>query len=70
MQHDNTRNTIIFIVCAVAILIGYQLLVLQPAAERRQAAARAAAEAQAPAVATQPGATSDSGPAPEIVSER
>ena len=70
MQHDNTRNTIIFIVCAVAILIGDQLLVLQPAAERRQAAARAAAEAQAPAVATQPGATSDTGPAPQIVSER
>ena len=70
MQHDNTRNTIIFIVCAVASLIGYQLLVLQPAAERRQAAARAAAEAQAPAVATQPGATSDTGPAPQIVSER
>ncbi|WP_296818992.1 membrane protein insertase YidC [Brevundimonas sp.] len=69
MQHDNTRNTIIFIVCAVAILIGYQLLVLQPAAERRQAAARAAAE-QTQTVAAEPGTTSDSGPTPQIVSER
>lgn len=69
MQHDNTRNTIIFIVCAVIILIGYQLLVLQPAAERRQAAARAAAE-QTQTVAAEPGTTSDAGPAPQIVSER
>src|SRR5690606_228281 len=45
-MQDNWRNTILFFVCAAAILIGYQFLVLQPAAERRQAAAEAAAEAQ------------------------
>ncbi len=37
MQQDNARNTILFIVITVAILIGYQMLVLQPQADRRQA---------------------------------
>ena len=37
MQQDNARNTILFIVITVAILIGYQMLVLQPQAERREA---------------------------------
>jgi YidC/Oxa1 family membrane protein insertase len=36
MSQDN-RNTIIFVVCAAAILIGYQILVLDPAARQRQA---------------------------------
>src|SRR5690606_39371079 len=45
MQPDNARNTIIFIVCTVAFLILYQVFVLQPAADRRQAA-QAAAESQ------------------------
>ena len=59
MQQDNTRNTIIFVVCAVAIFILYDLFVLRPSAERRQGEAqRAAASAElqadrptAPAVA-------------------
>lgn len=35
---DNTRNTVIFVVCTIALLLGYQFLVLRPQAERQQAA--------------------------------
>ena len=46
MQNDNSRNTIIFVVSAMLILLAYQFLVLEPAAKRRQVEAeRAAAEA-------------------------
>ena len=37
MRDDNTRNTIIFFVCAAILLALYQAFVLNPAAERRQA---------------------------------
>jgi YidC/Oxa1 family membrane protein insertase len=37
MQPDSNRNTIIFIVCAVALFIAYQALVLNPMAKRHQA---------------------------------
>ncbi len=37
MQDDNNRNTILFVVCAAVLLIGYQMLVLEPQAKRRQA---------------------------------
>jgi YidC/Oxa1 family membrane protein insertase len=37
MQQDNSRNTIIFLVCAVALFFAYQFFVLEPAAKRRQA---------------------------------
>lgn len=43
---DNTRNTIIFVACTIALLLGYQLLVLRPQAERAKAA-QAAAEQRA-----------------------
>ncbi len=54
MKPDNTRNTIIFVVCMAVILIAYQFFVLQPQADRRQAELEArqalvAAEAQAAA---------------------
>ena len=42
MQNDS-KNTMIFIVCAMALMLVYQLFVLQPAAQRRQAEARARA---------------------------
>lgn len=45
MKPDNTRNTVIFVVCMVVILIGYQVFVLGPQAEKR----RAELAAQAPA---------------------
>lgn len=47
MQNDNTRNTIIFVVSAVLILILYQVFVLEPAAKRRQAEAALARPAAA-----------------------
>lgn len=37
MRDDNTRNTIIFVVCAVLLLILYQVFVIDPQAKRRQA---------------------------------
>lgn len=46
MQNENSRNTIIFIVCAAVILIAYQFLVLEPASKRRQAELRQAEAAQ------------------------
>lgn len=50
MQDDSSRNTIIFLVCAVLLFFVYQHFVLDPASARRQAEvkARAAAEATAP----------------------
>ncbi|NEX95097.1 hypothetical protein G3573_20165, partial [Caulobacter sp. 17J65-9] len=54
MQKENARNTIIFIVCTLAILLLYQHFVLQPQAERRQAAAKAAAAAVQTAPAAGP----------------
>ena len=57
MQQDNTRNTIIFVVCAVAIFIFYDLLVLRPQAEKRQAEferAQTSAQAQLPPGAVRP----------------
>ena len=38
MKLDNARNTVIFIVCTVVILILYQVFVLQPQATARKAA--------------------------------
>src|SRR5262249_4664190 len=55
MQDDSNRNTIIFLVCAVALFFIYQHFVLNPAAQRRQAEAARAHQAAATAPAT-PGA--------------
>jgi len=53
MQNESSRNTLVFIVCAVVILIAYQFFVLEPAAKRRQADLKsqtpAASAAQTPA---------------------
>ena len=45
MQAENSRNTIIFLVCALGLFIIYQMFVLEPAAKRRQAEAQQAAAA-------------------------
>ena len=37
MQENNNRNTIIFVVSAVLILIAYQIFVLEPSSKRRNA---------------------------------
>jgi YidC/Oxa1 family membrane protein insertase len=50
MQHDNHRNTIIFVVAAAIILIAYQVFVLDPASRRHQAEL-AAQKKHAPAAA-------------------
>jgi YidC/Oxa1 family membrane protein insertase len=47
MQQDNSRNTIVFVILAVAMLFAYQFFVLRPAQERQAAAQRAAAAATA-----------------------
>ncbi|MDP3660736.1 membrane protein insertase YidC [Phenylobacterium sp.] len=39
MRDDSTRNTIIFVVCSLALLLLYQVFILEPAAQRRQAEA-------------------------------
>ena len=59
MEPDNSRNTMIFVVCAVAIMIAYQMFVLAPQQQKRQAEAqsRAAAAAANPIVAAAPGAS-------------
>ncbi len=48
MKNENTRNTVIFIVCTLAILILYQVFVMGPQAAQRKAVQEAAA-ASAPA---------------------
>ena len=42
--HDNSRNTILFVVIAAIMLLGYSYFVMQPQAEKRRAAQQAAAE--------------------------
>ena len=58
MQPNDSRNTILFVICAVVMLLAYQVFVMQPAEERRAAAARAAASQTqaAPGVPAIPGA--------------
>jgi len=47
MDKESNRNTIIFMVLAMALVFGYQTFVLAPAAKRQQAAAQAQAAAAA-----------------------
>src|SRR5688500_4103542 len=49
MQNEDTRNTTIFIVLAVLLLVGYQYAVLEPAQQRK----KIEAGRQAPPVAAQ-----------------
>ncbi len=62
MRDDNTRNTIIFFVCAALLLMVYQFFVIAPQDRARQAEAAAVA-------ATQPAAAIGAGPglaAPQV----
>jgi YidC/Oxa1 family membrane protein insertase len=62
---DNARNTIIFIVCTVAIFLIYDMFVLRPNALREEAERK---RAQVSAEAQTPGQTRPStGPAPTAV---
>ena len=53
MNNESNRNTIVFIICAVVILIGYQMFVLEPQTKRKQAELRA--QQAAAASTAQPG---------------
>ena len=61
MQKDSsTRNTVIFFVCAMAVLFAYETFIMGPAEKRKAAEARAAATMQQklhPGVPLAPGAT-------------
>ncbi|HEY3950476.1 membrane protein insertase YidC [Phenylobacterium sp.] len=63
MNDDSGRNTIIFLVCALALFIVYQVFVLEPAQRQKAAEAKAhppaaaAAHAGAPALSAPPVAT-------------
>ena len=70
MQNENSRNTIIFFVCAAVIFIFYQQFVLEPARLRQVAAQRAAVTAQIPATPGAPGAlTASTLPAAPVTRE-
>src|SRR5580698_1092588 len=47
MDNDNSRNTVIFFVCFVVIMVVYQVLVLGPASKRHEAALHASQAAAA-----------------------
>ena len=55
--HDNSRNTILFVVIAGIMLMAYSYFVMGPEAERRQAAQEAAAAAEQNTGVTPVGAT-------------
>jgi YidC/Oxa1 family membrane protein insertase len=69
MQQNNNRNTIIFVISAVLILIAYQFFVLDPAAKKRNAemARQKAAAAEAQASAPQTAATPQAAPGTVVV---
>ena len=70
MKNDSPRNMVIFAVCTAAILILYQVFVLQPEANRRKAAQKAVAERSVTAPGAAAGLTTD-GTAPAVfVSDR
>jgi YidC/Oxa1 family membrane protein insertase len=58
MQNEDTRNTIIFVVCAALLLVVYQVFVIGPQAAKQKAAAAknppAAASVQAPGAPAAP----------------
>jgi YidC/Oxa1 family membrane protein insertase len=59
METESNRNTIIFFVCALALLFGYETFIMGPAEKRKEAEARQAAAVQQklhPGVPLAPGA--------------
>jgi YidC/Oxa1 family membrane protein insertase len=69
MQNDSNKNTLMFLVCAFAILIGYQFLYAGPN-QRKEAAAFQAKKAAEAQVALTPGMTlgADGTPRPQTLS--
>ena len=64
--HDNSRNTILFVVIAGLMLVAYSYFVMQPQAERRKAAQEAAV---AQAVAAPGAATATASPAAVVFTD-
>ena len=59
MEQESNRNTIIFFVCALALLFGYETFIMGPAEKRKEAEARQAVALQQklhPGVPLAPGA--------------
>ena len=57
MDQNNTRNTIVFVICAAVLMLLYQVFVMEPISKRREAEA----QAHAAAVAAAPLAMADAG---------
>ncbi len=70
MKNENTRNTVIFIVCTLAILILYQIFVMGPQAERRRAAQTVAAEETQAAADAVPSSTAPATSSAIFVTDR
>ena len=56
MDKENARNTTIFLVCMVALLVFYEIFVMGPRERQREAQQRAVAAQQQTAASTAPGA--------------
>ena len=67
MENDSSRNTIIFMISAVVILVLYQVFVMDPAAKRHQAELKAAQAVQAQQQAAAPPGTPTDGFVPVSV---
>jgi YidC/Oxa1 family membrane protein insertase len=70
--HDNSRNTILFVVIAGIMLIAYSFFVMEPQAEKRRAAQQAAAAqtAEGPAAATEIAGTAAAAPVTTFTTDR
>lgn len=66
MQNDNTRNTIIFVVSAVLIMILYQVFYLEPASKRAQAQREQQQAATTASAAATPGTAPAAGQAASL----
>lgn len=66
MQNENSRNTIIFFVCAALIMGVYYFMVMRPQAESRRQAQIVAAEQQKAREASADAGLTPSGAAPGV----
>ncbi|MBL8771889.1 MAG: membrane protein insertase YidC [Phenylobacterium sp.] len=66
MQDENQRNTIIFVVCAFLILIGYQFFVIEPSNQKKVAEEKARAAAAKTLSPSRPAVA----PGPQVVNRQ
>src|SRR5579864_5078265 len=67
MEQESSRNMIIFMICALVMVVLYNTFVMEPIARRRQAEAKQAQAAQQQAAASQPGVVAAGGFVPVSV---